>query len=74
MSRLLPYVIAPLVLVISARICTCRCGFRSILRPSSWAASHATVRSARPGLRLITASTFYVAIAAGGLLGGVFTR
>jgi hypothetical protein len=71
-SRLLPYVIAPLVLVMSA-------GFaHAVWIPLHLGAffvgciaCHGALARARPPAG--RASTFYLAIAAGGLLGGVFT-
>jgi hypothetical protein len=71
-SRLLPYLVALLVLVMSA-------GFaHAVWIPLHLAAffagcvaCHGAVARARPAA--VHASTFYVVIAAGGLLGGVFT-
>ena len=71
-SRLLPYVIAPLVLVMSA-------GFaHAVWIPLHLGAffvgciaCHGALAQARP--TAARASTFYLIIAAGGLLGGVFT-
>ncbi len=72
MSRLLPYLVAPLVLIMSA-------GFpHAVWIPLHLAAffagcvaCHGALARARPGGE--HASTFYVAIAVGGLLGGIFT-
>jgi hypothetical protein len=71
-SRLLPYVITPLVLVMSA-------GFaHAVWIPLhllaffvGCVACHGALAKARP--TAARASTFYLTIAAGGLLGGVFT-
>jgi hypothetical protein len=71
-SRLLPYVIVPLVLVMSA-------GFaHAVWIPLHLGAffvgciaCHGALAQARPTAE--RASTFYLAIAAGGLMGGVFT-
>ena len=71
-SRLLPYVIAPLVLVMAA-------GFpHAVWIPLhlgafliGCTACHGALAQARPPAA--QASTFYLTIAAGGLLGGVFT-
>jgi hypothetical protein len=71
-SKLLPYVIAPLVLVMSA-------GFaHAVWIPLhlgaffvGCVACHGALAQARPAAA--RASMFYLAIAAGGLLGGVFT-
>ena len=72
MSRLLPYLVAPLVLIMSA-------GFpHAVWIPLHLAAffagcvaCHGALARARPAAE--HASTFYVAIAVGGLLGGIFT-
>jgi hypothetical protein len=72
LSRLLPYLVAPLVLVMSA-------GFpHAVWIPLHLAvffagcvACHGALARARPASE--HASTFYVAIAVGGLLGGIFT-
>ena len=71
-SRLLPYLVAPLVLITSA-------GFVHVVWiPLHLAvffagclACHGALARARPAAE--HASTFYVAIAVGGLLGGIFT-
>jgi len=71
-SRLLPFVIMPLVLVMSA-------GFaHAVWIPLHLLAffvgslaCHGALAAARPGAH--RASTFYLTIAAGGLLGGIFT-
>jgi hypothetical protein len=72
MSRLLPYLVAPLVLIMSA-------GFTHLVWIplhlaaffAGCVACHGALARARPASE--HASTFYVAIAVGGLLGGIFT-